>query len=542
MSAPARRVNRARQWRGALLALPVAMLTLIPLAAIVGHLFMPQPEIWSHLLAHVLGRVTLNTLALMLMVGAGVLVVGVPLAWVTAMCAFPGRRFFAWALMLPLAFPAYVLAFVQMGIFEFAGPVQTALRGLLGDSRWFPDIRGSTWGVVLVLVSAYYPYVYLLARNAFLTQGRRAIEAAQTLGCSRRQTFFRVAVPMARPWIAGGLALVMMETVADFGAVAVFNYDTFTTAIYQSWFDLHNLAAAAQLASLLVVFVLLLAASEQRARRGRQYQVAAGVTPPIALRGRARWMASLACTLVLCIAVLVPVVQLSAWVAGAWREDLDMAFWGYAWNTLVLGLATALLTTVLAVALSWIVRRHSDPRTAWVARLAVLGYAVPGAVLAIGVFIPLAWLDDALIAAARGVGFEGHQLLKGTLATMLLALSARFLAVAFQATDSAMQRITRNQEDAARSLGLGPWGTLRRVFLPLLRPGLLAGFLMVLVDVMKEMPITLMTRHYGWDTLAVRIFQLTSESLWERAALPALAIVLVGLLPVLVLIRQTDRR
>jgi iron(III) transport system permease protein len=533
-------VNRA--WRGALLALPVAMLTLIPLGAIVGHLFMPQPEIWSHLLAHVLGRVTLNTLALMLMVGAGVLVVGVPLAWLTAMCAFPGRRFFAWALMLPLAFPAYVLAFVQMGIFEFAGPVQTALRALVGDSRWFPDIRGSTWGVVLVLVSAYYPYVYLLARNAFLTQGRRAIEAAQTLGCSRRQAFFRVAVPMARPWIAGGLALVMMETLADFGAVAVFNYDTFTTAIYQSWFDLHNLPAAAQLASLLVLFVLLLAASEQRARRGRQYQVAAGVTPPIALRGRARWVASLACTVVLCMAVLVPAVQLCAWVAGAWREDLDMAFWGYAWNTLLLGLATALLTTGLAVALSWIVRRHGDPRTAWVARVAVLGYAVPGAVLAIGMFIPLAWLDDALIAAARGVGFEGHQLLKGTLATMLLALSARFLAVAFQATDSAMQRITRNQEDAARSLGLGPWATLRRVLLPLLRPGLLAGFLMVLVDVMKEMPITLMTRHYGWDTLAVRIFQLTSESLWERAALPALAIVLVGLLPVLVLIRQTDRR
>lgn len=534
-------IRRHSQWRGSLLALPVALLTLVPLATILAHLFVPQPEVWSHLLAHVLGRVTLNTLALMLMVGTGVLAVAVPLAWLTAMCVFPGRRFFAWALMLPLAFPAYVLAFVQMGLFEFAGPVQSGLRAVFGDSRWFPDIRGSTWGVVLVLVSAYYPYVYLLARNAFLTQGRRAMEAAQTLGLSRRHAFLRVAVPMARPWIAGGLALVMMETLADFGAVAVFNYDTFTTAIYQAWFDLHNLAAAAQLASLLVLFVLLLAAAEQRARRGRQYQVAAGFSPSIVLHGKARWLASGACMLVLTTAMLVPSAQLLVWVASAWREDLDAAFWGYAWNTLLLGLATALFTTVLALALSWIVRRHGDPRTAWVARLAVLGYAVPGAVLAIGVFIPLAWLDDVLISMARVMGFDGYQLLKGTLATMLLALAARFLAVAFQATDSAMQRITRNQEDAARALGLGPWGTLRRLLLPLLRPGLLAGFLMVLVDVMKEMPITLMTRNYGWDTLAVRIFQLTSESLWERAALPALAIVLVGLLPVIVLIRQTER-
>lgn len=542
MSASARVAIRGRPWRGALLALPIALLTLVPLATIVGHLFVPQPEIWSHLLAHVLGRVTLNTLALMLMVGVGVLAVGVPLAWLTAMCAFPGRRLYGWALMLPLAFPAYVLAFVQMALFEFAGPVQSALRAVVGDSRWFPDIRGSTWGVVMVLVSAYYPYVYLLARNAFLTQGRRAMEAAQTLGYSRRQAFFRVAVPMARPWIAGGLALVMMETLADFGAVAVFNYDTFTTAIYQSWFDLHNLAAAAQLASLLVLFVLLLAAAEQRARRGRQYQVAAGFSPPIVLRGASRWLASLACGLVLAVAVLVPTAQLLAWVAGAWRQDLDTAFLGYAWNTLLLGTATALLTTVLAVALSWIVRRHADTRTAWVARLAVLGYAVPGAVLAIGVFIPLAWLDEWLLVLARGMGIEAHQVLKGTLATMLLALAARFLAVAFQATDSAMQRITRNQEDAARSLGLGPWQTLFRLLLPLLRPGVMAGFLMVLVDVMKEMPITLMTRHYGWDTLAVRIFQFTSESLWERAALPALAIVLVGLFPVLVLIRQSEHR
>lgn len=528
-------------WRGRLGAAAIALLTLIPLAVVLVLALTPQPEIWQHLRQYVLPRVLVNTGVLMLLVGAGVLLVGVPLAWLTAMHEFPGRRVFAWALVLPLAFPAYVLAFVQMGLFEFAGPVQSTLRAVFGSSRWFPEIRGSLWGLTLALVCAFYPYVYLLARSAFLTQGRRALEAAESLGCSAPKAVLRVAVPMARPWIMAGLVLVLMEVLADFGAVAVFNIDTFTTALYKAWFDLHNLGAAAQLASLLVLVVLLLLAAEQRSRQAQRYHGTGNGHARVVLRGRAGWAAFAACTLVLGVAFVVPLTQIVVWSLSVWREDLDARYWGFAWNSLQLALATAGLATVLALLLSWLRRLYADAGTAWLVRLAVLGYAFPGVVLAVGVFVPIAWLDDWLLALLRPLGFEGLTVLKGTLATMLLALTARFLAAAYQATDSAMQRISRSQEDACASLGLSTGQTLRRLHLPLLRTGLLSGFLMVLVDVMKEMPITLMTRSFGWDTLAVRVFQLTTESLWEQAALPALAIVLVGLLPVLLLVVQTER-
>ncbi len=535
------RTAPALRWRGFALAAPIALLTLIPLLAVVGLALAPQAEIWQHLWQYVLPRVLANTALLLVLVALAVLAVGVPLAWLTTMCDFPGRRFFAWALVLPLAIPAYVLAFVQMGLFEYAGPVQSALRELFGSSRWFPDIRASLWGLVLVLTMAFYPYVYLLARSAFLTQGRRSMEAAQALGLSPLAAFFQVALPLARPWIGAGLALVLMEVLADFGAIAVFNFDTFTTALYKSWFDLHNMAAAAQLASLLVLVVLLLVAAEQRARSARRFHASASRHRRSVLQGSARWLASAACLLVFAAAFAVPMLQIVVWALSVWRSDLNADYWGYAWNTLYLGIATAAITSVLALLLAWVRRRHDDALTRWTVRLAVLGYALPGVVLAVGVFVPIAWLDARLMAWLAPFGIESLGILKGSLAAMLLALAARFLAVAFHASDSAMQRITRSQEDACASLGLSPWQTLRRLHLPLLRTGLLSGFLMVMVDVMKEMPITLMTRQFGWDTLAVRVFQLTSESLWDQAALPALAIVLVGVIPVVLLMRQTDR-
>lgn len=526
--------------RGALFALPIALLTAIPLAVVAAYFISPQPEVWAHLGTYVLPRVLLNTGLLLVTVSLGVLAVGVPLAWLTAACEFPGRRFFSWALMLPLAIPAYVLAFVQIGIFDYAGPVQTLAREWFGSSRAFPNVRSGLGAVTIVLVMAFYPYVYLLTRNAFRTQGRRALEAAQTLGLTRRQAFFKVALPMARPWIIGGLTLVLMETLADFGAVAVFNYDTFTTAIYKSWFGLFNLPAAAQLASLLVMFVLVLAAFEQRLRGRRQYQVTSAYSPRIELTGKWRVIAPLICTLVLTAAFIIPVTQLIIWTMEVWREDLDARYWGFVWNSLQLALAAATTAIVLALILAWVRRNYADRVSRCAIRLSTLGYAVPGTVLAVGVFIPIAWLDERLVNLARLTGFSGYEILKGTLVTMMLALVARFLAVAFHASDSAMQRISRSQEDAARSLGLNLLQILRRLYLPLLRPGLLAGFLLVFVDVLKEMPITLMTRSFGWDTLSVRIFQLTSESMWERAALPALFIVIVGLLPVMLIVRQTE--
>lgn len=525
---------------GVWLTLPVALLTLIPLGVVLALALTPQVEVWQHLWQYVLPRVLGNTAVLMGLVGVGVLVVGVPLAWLTALYDFPGRRLFSWALVLPLAFPAYVLAFVLMGLFEFAGPVQSSLRAVFGTSRWVPEIRGSLWGLTLALVLSFYPYVYLLARNAFMTQGRRALEAALALGHGPLHAFWRVALPMARPWIAAGVALALMEVLADFGAVVVFNYDTFTTALYKAWFDLHNLGAATQLAALLIMVVLVLIAAEQRSRSAQRYHAASGQSGRRVLHGRARWAATAFCGLVLALAFVIPIVQLTVWSLEVWRETLDARWWGFAWNTVKLGATTAAVATALSLWLAWVRRHHADVATSWTVRLAVVGYAFPGVVLAVGMFVPIAWLDNLLIAVLRPFGFEGVQILKGSLATMLLALAARFMAVAFHATDSAMQRITRNQEDACASLGLNTWETLSRLHLPLLRGGLLTAFLMVMVDVMKEMPITLMTRSFGWDTLAVRVFQLTSESMWEHAALPALAIVLVGLLPVALLVSQTE--
>ncbi|MGN1055870.1 MAG: ABC transporter permease, partial [Comamonas sp.] len=425
--------------------------------------------------------------------------------------------------------------------FEYAGPVQSLVRDVFGSSRWMPDIRGSLWGLVMVLVMAFYPYVYLLARSAFLTQGQRSVEAAQALGYSPIAAFFKVSLPLARPWIGAGLALVLMEVLADFGAIAVFNFDTFTTALYKSWFDLHNIGAAAQLAAILVLVVLLLVAAEQRARSAKRFHVSQAKQRRTRLTGARAWLACGLCAVVFAAAFVVPMLQIVQWSWSVWEEQLTSDYWGYAWNTLYLALVTAAITTVLALLLSWIRRRHPDERTGWLVRLAVLGYAMPGVVLAVGVFVPIAWLDAWLLELLQGWGVQSLGVIKGSLAGMLLALAARFLAVAYNATDAAMQRITRSQEEACASLGLGPWQTLRRLHLPLLRTGLLSAFLMVVVDVMKEMPITLMMRQFGWDTLAVRVFQLTSESMWQEAALPALAIVLVGLLPVVLLVLQTEK-
>lgn len=528
------------RWRGFWLASPIAALTLIPLWAVVWLGLSPQEEVWQHLTEHVLPRVLGNTALLMVLVSITVLLVGVPLAWLTAICEFPARRFFAWALVLPLALPAYVLAFVQMGLLEFTGPIQTAIRAWWGDSQWFPQIRGSLWGLVLVLTLAFYPYVYLLARSAFLTQGQRCMEVAQSLGLSPWKAFWRVALPLARPWIGAGLALVLMEVLADFGAIAVFNFDTFTTALYKAWFDLHNMAAAAQLACVLLLVVLSVVVLEQRSQGARRYQVGIVRQQRVQLHGVQAWGATAFCGFIFAWGFAIPIAQLIWWASQEWSHVLDEHYWDYALNTLLLAVLTAAIAATLSLLLSWIARRYPSEPTRWMVRLAILGYALPGVVLAVGIFVPIAWLDSLLIDLLKPFGINSLGIIKGSLASMLLALSARFLAVAFGAVDSAMQRVTRSQEDACASLGLTSWQTLRRLHLPLLRTGLLSAALMVGVDVMKEMPITLMTRQFGWDTLAVRVFQYTSESMWEMASLPALAIVLVGLVPVIILVRHSE--
>lgn len=514
----------------------IALLTLTPVAVVLYSLLTPEREIWAHLLEFQLPQLVANTVWLMLGVGAGVAILGVSLAWLTAVCEFPGRRIFAWALLLPLAIPAYVTAFVAIGLLDFTGPVQTLIREWWGPAK-FPSIR-SRGGVIAVMTLALYPYVYLIARNAFLTQGKRALEVGQSLGLSPSAGFFRVALPMARPWIAGGVILALMETLADFGTVAVFNYDTFTTAIYKAWFSFFSPQAASQLASLLIVVVLVVLVAEQQLRSRRQYSQTgkSGVQHRIRLYGSRAWLAAGVCLLVLTFGFIIPMAQLLWWAKEMGSADLDSRYLGFLLHSLVLASLAGLLVTLAALVLSYSARQRPGLTTRLIARIATIGYALPGTVLAVGIFIPVAWLDNRLITA----GWMQAPWMQGTLLIMLLAYLVRFLAVGHNPVESQMQRITRNFDEAARSLGAHGAGLIAKVHLPMLRTGLFTAAALVFVDVMKEMPITLMTRPFGWDTLAIRVFEMTSEGEWERAALPALALVLAGLIPVILLIRQTE--
>jgi len=513
----------------------ISLFMLVPILIVLLSWTQPVADIWTHMAEYVLPQVLKNTAILLFMVTIIAGTVGTGLAWVTSMYRFPGQRFFSWALMLPLAIPAYVLAFVTVGIVDFSGPLQTGLRDF-GINTAIPSVR-NVWGAGLVLSLAFYPYVYLLARQAFLSQGRRAIEAGQMLGLSRRRVFFRLALPQALPWIIGGLLLASMETLADFGAVSVFNVDTFTTAIYKAWFGFFSLTTAAQLAALLigVVFIVVLFEQYWQAKRGSS--ITQGSNQRFEVSKPAKIAMTLLCTFIFAIAFLIPFLQLIYWTALNFRQDFDARYIDFVTNSLMIAGMTTLFIAFLAIIITWIKRQYPDKSTKLMTTLANLGYVVPGTVLAVGIFIPIAWIDNQMIA----FGLTSHQILSGSVVVMLLALSTRFMTVSFQPVDRQLQRLTVNQEAAAKLLSDSPYQRWRHVMLPVLSPGVLTALLMGFVEVMKEMPITLMTRRQGWDTLAVRVFEMTSEGMWGRAALPSLLIVLVGLLPVWILLRQSEK-
>lgn len=529
-------------WR--LIPFFVAALIFIPIAVILSSFFMPANEVWQHLVETTLSGLLINTLWLSVGVVAGTSLLGVSLAWFTAVYEFPGSRFFSWALLLPLAIPAYVTAFVVLGLFDYTGPVQTSLRSWFGSElAWFPDLYGRG-GVIVVMTLAFYPYVYLMARNAFLTQGKRLLEVAQSLGLSRQQGFFKVALPMARPWIAGGIMLTLMETLADFGTVAMFNYDTFTTAIYKAWFGMFSLPAASQLASLLIIIVFVLIIIEQQFRMRMRFAETkkSSRADRILLSDKKARVVTCFAASVLFFAFVLPIMQLGIWAANSLIQSSDQRYLEFLLHSVLLSIIATLITCFIAILLVYSVRLYSDILTRIAVRIATIGYALPGAVLAVGIFIPLTWLDAQLSEWLLMLfQIETDLLIQGTLGVMLIAYMIRFLAVGHYPIDSAMQRITRNMDEAAMGFGLTSWAVLRSIHLPILKTGIFTAATLVFVDVMKEMPITLMTRPFGWDTLAVRIFALTSEGEWEHAALPAVTLVLAGLIPITLLMRQTDK-
>ena len=525
-----------RFWR--IISYTLACLVLIPLLVIFSSWSNINLATWSHLNETLLASLLGNTLLLIFGVSIGVSVLGVSLAWLTSLCDFPGRRWLAWGLMLPFALPAYVLAFVFLGLFDFAGPVQDGLRSLFGlPLSWSIEIR-HPFGVLLVLSLVLYPYVYLLARTAFLAQGRCTYEAARSLGLSPWASFWQVSLPMARPSMIAGLSLALMEALADFGAVSIFNFDTFTTAIYKTWFGLFDLQTAAQLASLLLLLVLIALFLEQYSRgRARFLQPAFATQHRLPLRGLTAGLASIYAWGIFVLAFALPVGQL-AWWAWESRALLDISYLTLLWHTVSLGVIAAILTVFGAFILAFAHRQQNSWGIRTSIRVGTLGYALPGSVLAVGVMLMLTWLDQRIADVVLWLtGADPALFLTGTLAALLFAYFARFLAVAFGPVESALARLHPHLQEAGRSLGASATTLLRRVYLPILQPGLFAAALLVLVDVMKEMPATLLLRPFGWDTLAVRIYELTAEGEWARAALPALALVLVGLLPVLFLER-----
>ena len=520
----------------------LALLVAVPLLVVFSGWLQPSTEVWSHLAETLLSQLFINTTKLLIGVGLGVTLLGVSLAWLTTRCDFPGRRLFDWMLMLPLAIPAYVMAFVAIGLLDFSGPVQTALRDWLGAGNfWFPQIR-STGGVIFVLVLVLYPYVYMLARTAFLTQGRSTLEAAQTLGHGPLGVFWHVALPMARPAIVAGTSLALMETLADFGTVATFNYDTFTTAIYKAWFGFFSLQAASQLASLLLLFVFLSLMTERFTRKRSYYHdtMRSGQPPRFRLRGWRGWGITALLGLFFSLAFLLPFVQLCLWAFEAVSKELDARYLGLLFHTLALGLLAALVTTAGALVIGFARRYQRDRLTSVTATIATLGYALPGSVLAVGMMIAVTQVDSLIHALLASLGNPTTgQILSGSVFALVLAYVIRFMAVAHGPVETGLSRIKHSLPEAARTLGATPRRVLTKIYLPLLRPGLFTAMLLVLVDTMKEMPATLLLRPFGWDTLAVRIYEMTSEGEWERAALPAITLVLAGLLPVILLVRKT---
>ncbi len=520
----------------------ICLLVLVPLVTLFLSFLHPEKEIWEHILQTMMSRLLINTILMVTGVALCTGILGVGLAWLTGVCEFPGRRFFSWALLLPMAMPTYVLAFVWLGLLDFPGPLQSTLRELFGAGFRLPEFR-SLGGVIQTMTLALYPYVYLLAKNGFATQGARAMEAAKSLGCTQRQAFFRVALPMAWPWIAGGVLLVVMESLADFGAVSIFNFDTFTTAIYKAWFGFFSLPAAAQLSTILILLVFIIMELDKRSRKKRRfYQAERQQTPAprIQLSKGLQRVATSCCSIVFLLGFGLPLLQLLYWAVQIFEQEFSSRYIYLLLHSASLASIAAVIIVFLSFILAYTSRRHPGATTQWLIHVATLGYGLPGTVLAVGIYIPIAGLDNLLISIQDNLTGASTSLLQGTVLVMLLAYTVRFLAAGFKAVDSGMHRVTPSVDEAARLMGMRGPKILLKIHLPIIKGGALTALTMVFVDVMKEMPITLMTRPFGWDTLSVKIFELTSEGEWERAAIPALFLVVTGLLPIIFFMRKSE--
>lgn len=534
--------------RWGVLTLAVALFVATPLIAVATIALTPAPDIWRHLYNTVLFGYVERTVMLIGGIGLGTFVIGTGTAWLVTMCRFPGRGLFNWALVLPLAVPTYILAFVFTDQLEYAGAVQGTLREIFGwrdrQDYWFPEIR-SMGGAITVMTLVLYPYVYLLARAAFLEQSVCVLEVSRTLGKTAWQSFWNVALPLARPAIVVGMTLAMMEALNDFGTVDFFGVKTFTAGIYDVWLNMDNISGAAQLASVLMIFVVVLVVLERMARRGQRYHHTSSkiqALPSYRLSGVKAALAAVFCALPILLGFVLPASVLLSYAVVFFDVTLKANYLTITLNSISLSLGAAVIAVAIGLVLAYGLRMGSGPLPRAAVRFASIGYAVPGAVLAIGVIVPMAGLDNAIDAFSERVfGVSTGLLFSGTVIAILYGYLARFLALSFGTVEAGLGKVSRNMDGAARTLGANPFQTMSRVHFPLLRTSLLTAGLLVFVDCMKELPITIILRPFGYDTLATFVFQYASDELFEESALGALTIVAAGLIPVVILALTTLR-
>jgi len=525
-------------------ALTTAIVVLPVLSVLILALF-PEENIWPHLLDTTLPRYLVTTLQLMAGVALITLVIGLATAWAVTMCEFPGRKFFEWAMLLPFAVPAYVIAYVYTSLLDYAGPVQTAMREWFGwrnaADYWFPEIR-SLEGATLMIGLVLYPYVYLLARAAFLEQSPSLFAVSRSLGHSAISTFFRVVLPIARPAVAVGLSLVLMETLNDFGTVDFFAVQTLTAGLFDTWMNLGNLGGAAQIATTMLAFVVILVTLERYSRRKQQQYAARDNREPIRrfTMSFPRQMICVAvCALPVIFGFLLPALTLGQYAWEYFDESWNPDFIRNTLNSLFLSGTAALTTLIIGVTLAYSRRLHDTRGMQVMMRLSSLGYAMPGAVLAVGVIVPLAGFDNWVDGILRdSFGISSGLLLSGSAFALVFAYTVRFLAVSAGSVESALQKITPSMDMASRSLGHSPGNTLMKVHLPMLRGTLITAALVVFVDCMKELPATLILRPFNFETLATYVYQFASDEKLAHSALPALIIVLAGIIPIILMSRS----
>lgn len=533
--------------RWQLLAWLIGLLLVTPLGFLLFESLQGDSDVFQHLFDTVLWDYTRNTLLLILGVGLLSCVIALPLAWLTAYCDFPGRKQFEWALMLPLAMPTYLIAYVYTDLLDYAGPVQIALREWFGwqspDDYWFFDIRTLT-GAIVMIALVLYPYLFLIFKTALREQSFKLVQASQLMGLSPIQSFLRVSLPLGRGAIVAGITLISMEAMADFATVNYFAVSTLTTAVYDTWLGYYSLTAAAKISGIMLLILFLTIMVERFSRRNQavyERQSSVNSATLYRLKGGAAWAASLACTVVLVLAFILPVGVLVKYAVVYADEAWNGAFFSYAWQSFKVAIVVSLVTILLSLLVLFYQRiaKHAYPLLP--GRLASTGYALPGTVLAIAVLLPLTQLDDALNNWLEPFGLSPGLLLSGTLFAMIFAYVVRFYAIAHGALESSFLRISPSLDMASQSMGKGPLQTLRKVHLPLLKRGILTAGLLVFIECMKELPAALLLRPFNFETLATHVFQYVSDEQLELASISALLIVLVGLIPLYFVNRSMEQ-